>query len=193
MKVGYDRLVGVRATSPFTGTSSESATSLTWELSAPRIGPPSLPSRVDDQKAPPGRRRYLPGRSSHGSADRARLRVGRPQSHGRGVCTGPRREARPGPARAGLRYHHGGAVGLARLAGGAWGDPCGHGEHRGLLEAGVLRAGGCLRLPARQRRAHQAGPGSEDGRAGLCVDRATAGARTAAGELRATSTDPRLA
>jgi hypothetical protein len=59
----------------------------------------------------------------------------------------------------------------------------GHGEHRRLLETDLLCPGGTLRLPGGQRRPCQAGPGPEDRYQGLRVDRATAGARPAAGSF----------
>src|SRR2546426_87516 len=119
------------------------------------------------------------------------LRAGCASRHRRGVCAraGTQREA---AARgADVRDDRGRALGPARLAGGAWGHARGDGEHGRVLEARVLRAGGGLHVSAGQRRSYQAGPGPEDRRQGLHVDRAMPGARTAAGQLRAAGGDSR--
>src|SRR5207253_277019 len=119
------------------------------------------------------------------------LRAGCASRHRRGVCAraGTQREA--AGRGAAVRDDRGRALGPARLAGGAWGHARGDGEHGRVLEARVLRARGGLHVSAGQRRSYQAGPGPEDRRQGLHVDRAMPGARTAAGQLRAAGGDSR--
>ena len=100
-----------------------------------------------------------------------------------------RAEQAPTAGRADVWDNRGRTLGPARLVGGARGDARGDGEHGCLLEACVLRPRGQLHVFAGQRHPHQAGPGSEDRRARLRLDRATAGARAAAGQLRAAGAD----
>src|SRR5712691_4721965 len=163
--------------------------SLTWELSAPRI---VAFEHAEQNRAKEGSSApwpHSPRRRRDGATARAVLWAGRASGHRRGVCARARTERQAAAGGADVRHDRRRAVDLARLVAGARGDARGDGEHGGLLEAGVLRARERLHRPARQRRPYQAGPGAQDRRAGLYLDRATAGAWTAAGQLRAASAD----
>src|SRR4030095_3655168 len=98
-----------------------------------------------------------------------------------------------GAARADVRRDGRRAARAARRAGRARRDARRDGEHGRVLEARVLRAGERLHLSARECRAYQAGPGAENRRQGLGLDRAAPGAWAAAGPLRADYLDEAIA
>src|SRR5215212_6265000 len=72
------------------------------------------------------------------------------------------------------------AIGLAS-SGGV--HACSDGEYRSLLETALQSAGGGFHTALGQRPAHQGGPGPQDRRQGLPVDRRSAQARSAAGSF----------
>src|SRR3954454_13462345 len=73
------------------------------------------------------------------------------------------------------------------------GNRRGNGVDRGILEGGVLHAGGPLPDAVGERSTHQECAGAEDGRKRWSVDRAVVGMRTAAWELRAAAPDSGIA
>src|SRR5215510_6044425 len=95
------------------------------------------------------------------------------------------RSSPPRPPGQDLLDHDQGVAGARRLAEGGGGAPRGDGEHGDLLAADLQppradRDGGA----GGQRRSHEAGAGTEDGRQGRGVDRRAPPVRAAEGQLR---------
>ena len=106
------------------------------------------------------------------------------------VCACPTSSRNAGAARAHLWDDDGRSADLARLVDGAGRDAGRHGEH-GVYRKPIYDVlEEAMNLSAGQRRAHAQRPRAEDRRAGLCLDCAIAGARAAAGQLRAARADP---
>src|SRR2546422_4073712 len=165
----------------------ESAPKLTWELPGPRIVAIEHAEQSREQDAPAGA-----GALRRGGAAMERVieRCCGLDVHKKTVvaCV-PDQRARA--ARADVRHDHGGAAGVAGLAGWVWRYPRGDGEHGGLLETDLLCARGRGHVCAGQRRADRPSAGAEDGRQGLRLDRPAAGAWARAGQLCAARADPR--
>src|SRR3989441_7864485 len=115
MKIGYHRPAAARATSIRLGT-GESAVSLTWELSAPRIVAFEHAEQSRERGSSSGPRSDWSEEAHHGTATRAVRGTGRPSGHRGGVCAwaGAGRETRA--TRADLRDDGGRAPSPARVA-----------------------------------------------------------------------------
>ena len=151
--------------------------------------------RIAFEQAPRPRRQTISPGGSHERSDRTVRGPRRAQEDSGGVRADA--PARPGEGAsegdADLPDDDEGPGGSARVAGVSRRDRCGDGVHGRVLAPGVGGAGGRLPAAAGQRAARQAGPGPQDGRAGLRVARAASRVRAAQGQLRAVVGDSRPA
>src|SRR5213083_645039 len=87
MKIGYHRPAAARATSIRLGT-GESAVSLTWELSAPRIVAFEHAEQNRERGSSSAPRSDWWEEAQHGATTRTVRGAGRPSGHGGGMCAG---------------------------------------------------------------------------------------------------------
>src|SRR5271157_2886402 len=135
------------------------------------------------QQSPPLRRCYTNSRGTW-------LRIGCASGH-RGSLLASFQERESSQAGAHLRHHHTrsswltGMVALGRL------HSCGHGKHRGVLEADLRHFGRSVRDSRRQCSAREEGPWSQDRRERRGMDRGFALPRVAARQFRSAQAHPR--